>query len=216
MNQSSSNIKVFPSFPETAFFSGEEFSCILTFKNVVPPTPSSSSATLTPLEGLKNGSRIVNSKIIGAEWMVERGRSASEGVLMSPGAERSSEHSRSLSTSGRTKGERKEKTSSSPGSHTRSQSVIVSPNSADTAAQFENPNTSDEKQEGTAFRRRLLTRRYQQWPGATLNRYECKSHSAAGIPCRNEYYAFVSLYSPANQQIRSPFHSRRRRIFRDK
>jgi hypothetical protein len=179
MNQSSSNIKVFPSFPETAFFSGEEFSCILTFKNVASSPPSSSSASFAPPEGLRNGSRIVNSKIAGAEWMAERGRSASEGFPMSPGVERPSEHGRSSSTSGRTKRERKEKTSDSPNSHTQSQSVIVSPNSADS------PSASDEKQEGITLQRRRLTRRCQQWHSTTLDRYERKSRSSAGIPCRN-------------------------------
>lgn len=127
MSQSMSNIKVFPSFPDTAFFSGEEFSCTLTFKNVADPSPSSSSTSLTRIEESRNGSRLVNSKLAGAEWMVDSGRSASEGgPAGSPRVHRPSPHGRSMSTVG--KGDRARSISpNSQKSHGRSKSVAVSP-----------------------------------------------------------------------------------------
>jgi hypothetical protein len=121
-----SNVKVFPSFPDTAFFSGEEFSCTLTFKNVAEPSPSSSSTSLTRLEGGSNGSRIVNSKFAGGEWMVEIGRSASEGLAGLPTAKRMSPHGRSMSTVGKREGDRS-RSPSLQKSHGRSKSVVVSP-----------------------------------------------------------------------------------------
>jgi len=126
MSQSVSNIKVFPSFPETAFFSGEEFSCTLTFKNVAELSPSSSSTSLTRIEGGSNGSRLLNSKFAGGEWMVDSGRSASEGPSGLPTTKRISPHGRSMSTIGKSEGD----STRSPGSlksHGRSKSVVVSP-----------------------------------------------------------------------------------------
>ena len=138
-----SNIKVFPSFPETAFFSGEEFTCILTFKNVSEPSPSSSTTSLTPFEGV---SRIVNSKFAGAgaEWMAESGRSASEGV---PGG-RPSSHERHMSLADN--GKRRSRSSSSQRGHGRSQSVLLSPTTP-TAVKFEQPDSIDEKREGNVL-----------------------------------------------------------------
>ena len=140
-----SNIKVFPSFPETAFFSGEEFTCILTFKNVSEPSPSSSTTSLAPFEG---GSRIVNSKFAagaGAEWMTESGRSASEGV---PGR-RPSPHERHISVAGKS-GEGRSRSTSSQRGHERSQSVVVSPTTP-TAVKFDQPDSIDEKRESTVL-----------------------------------------------------------------
>ena len=135
-----SNIKVFPSFPETAFFSGEEFTCVLTFKNVSEPSPSSSTTSLAPFEGL---SRIVNSKFAGAgaEWMAESGRSVSEGV---PG-QRPSSHERHMSVSGSE--EERSRSIISQRSRGRSQSVVVSPTTP-TAVKFEERNSIDEKRDG--------------------------------------------------------------------
>jgi hypothetical protein len=121
---STSNIKVFPSFQETAFFSGEEFSCILTFKNVAEPSPSSSA---TSLEGIKNGSRIVNTKFTGAEWMVESGRSVSEGVPGMVAGGRSISHERSMSTTIEKSEEDRARSKTLRRSHGRSQSVVASP-----------------------------------------------------------------------------------------
>jgi hypothetical protein len=138
-----SNIKVFPSFPETAFFSGEEFTCTLTFKNVSEPSPSSSTTSLAPFEGL---SRIVNSKFAsaGAEWLAESGRSASEGV---PG-HRPSSHERHMSVPGSE--EERSRSTSSQQSHGRSQSVVLSPTTP-TAVKFEERNSIDEKRDGTVL-----------------------------------------------------------------
>jgi len=133
-----SDIKVFPSFPETAFFSGEEFSCILTFKNVAEPSPSSSA---TSLEGTKNGSRIVNTKFTGAEWMVESGRSASEGVPGMVAGGRSVSHERSIST---TTEEDRSRSKTAQRSHGRSRSVVESPTTPN-SAKFE-PQRSPVKQ----------------------------------------------------------------------
>ena len=144
MNQS--NIKVFPSFPETGFFSGEEFTCILTFKNVSEPSPSSSPTLLAPFEG---GNRIVNSKfagdVAGAEWMAESGRSASEGM---PG-QRPSSHERSMSVTGKS-AEDRSRSKGSQRSHGRSRSVVVSPTTP-TAVKFEQPNPLDEQRNGTVL-----------------------------------------------------------------
>lgn len=139
-----SNIKVFPSFPETAFFSGEEFTCVLTFKNVSEPSRSSSTTSLAPFEV---GSRIVNSKFAGAgaEWMAESGRSASEGV---PGR-RPSSHERNMSVTGKS-GEGRSSSTGSQRGHGRSQSVVLSPTTP-TAVKFEPSNSIDEKREGTVF-----------------------------------------------------------------
>src|SRR5271169_1540034 len=49
-----SPIRVFPSFADTAFFSGEEFTCTLTFTNTTE-LPSPSSSPLSPT-GRRNGS----------------------------------------------------------------------------------------------------------------------------------------------------------------
>jgi hypothetical protein len=138
-----SNIKVFPSFPETAFFSGEEFSCILTFKNVSEPSPSSSITSLAPFEGV---SRIFNSKFAGAgtEWMAESGRSASEGV---PGWRPS--HERSVAVAEKS-GEKRSRSTSSQRGHGRSQSIVLSPTTP-TAVKFEQRNSIDEKREGAVL-----------------------------------------------------------------
>ena len=121
---STSNVKVFPSFPETAFFSGEEFSCILTFKNVAEPSPSSSA---TSLEGIKTDSRIVNTKFTGAEWMVESGRSASEGVPGMVAGGRSISHERSMSTTIGKSEEDRARSKTARRGHGRSRSVVASP-----------------------------------------------------------------------------------------
>ena len=126
MSQSVSNIKVFPSFAETAFFSGEEFSCILTFKNVAEQLPSSSSTSLTRIEEGRNESRIVHSKFAGAEWMADSGRSASEGPAVPPRGKRPSPHARSLSTVGKSEDDRSRPPSGSHKIHGRSNSVAVS------------------------------------------------------------------------------------------
>ena len=147
MSQSKSNIKVFPSFPETAFFSGEEFSCTLIFKNVAEPSPSTSSTSLTRLEGGGNGSRIVNSKLAGAEWMADSGRSASEGPVISPRGKKLSLHGRSMSTFGKNEGE-KSRSPSAQKTHGRSKSVVISPTTASPNPPgpiYERPNPFDDR-----------------------------------------------------------------------
>jgi hypothetical protein len=122
MSQGMPNIKVFPSFRDTAFFSGEEFSCTLTFKNVAEPSPSSSTASLGPVENMTSGSRIMHALQSGMDWMVDSGRSASEG-LPAADVERPL-HGRSMSTSSRNELHR---STSSQRIHGRSQSAILPP-----------------------------------------------------------------------------------------
>jgi len=130
-SNSASTIRVFASFPETAFFSGEEFTCTLTFKNVAEPSSSTVAAAVlpaSPLEpGVSSASRLVRSKL-GGEWMAESGRSASEGGVPVSGAAAArrtpSSHERTMSTIQRARQNR----STSPGTshvHGRSQSVQV-------------------------------------------------------------------------------------------
>jgi len=130
-SNSASTIRVFPSFPETAFFSGEEFTCTLTFKNVAEPSsPTVAAAVLpaSPLEpGVSSAGRLVRSKL-GGEWMADSGRSASEGGMSVSGItaprRTPSSHERTMSTIQRARQNR----STSPGTrqvHGRSQSVQV-------------------------------------------------------------------------------------------
>jgi hypothetical protein len=148
MNRSNSNIKVFPSFPETGFFSGEEFSCILTFRNVAEPEPSLSTTSLTPPEDVENGSRILNSKYAGVEWMSESGRSASEGLPLSPAVRRPSAPGRSLSTASQG-GVEKPTFSPLQGGHGRSQSVILPPTPGDHSNVGNKESFAEKKHEGT-------------------------------------------------------------------
>ena len=148
----SSTIRVFPSFPETAFFSGEEFTCTLTFTNVAEP---SAAAFLppSPLDaGVSNASRLVHAKV-GGEWMAESGRSASEGGVPVSGiaaaGRRPSSHERTMSSLQRARHNR----STSPGkrqpAHGRSQSVQVTsttPNPLDFAKPTRNPAPQEAQQ----------------------------------------------------------------------
>jgi hypothetical protein len=132
MTNPESMIRVFPSFPETAFFSGEEFTCTLTFKNVAEPSSSTlAPAFLSPSlldAGVSSASRLVHSKV-GGEWMAESGRSASEGGVpvsaIAAAGRRPSSHERTMSSMQRARPNR----SKSPGklqpAHGRSQSVQV-------------------------------------------------------------------------------------------
>src|SRR5271168_3652033 len=63
-----SNIQVFPTFPETAFFSGEEFTCVLTFKNVAEVPSSSSGRGLAPNDAVKGRNRVENIEEGDTEW----------------------------------------------------------------------------------------------------------------------------------------------------
>ena len=143
-----SNIRVFATFPETAFFSGEAFSCILTFKNVAEPSPSSSTTSLAPLEEMKPGSRIINPKYAGPEWMAESGRSASEGVPVSPQVRGPSPHGRSMSVTGQT-GQHIPRSRSIRRNHERTRSEMVSSESAG-VAKFEEQNPFEEDNTSTA------------------------------------------------------------------
>jgi hypothetical protein len=124
MSRGQSNIKVFSTFRNTAFFSGEEFSCTLTFKNVADPTSSpSSSLSLGPLERT-GASRIVDALYSGAEWMLDSGRSASEGAAADSAGR--ALHGRSMSTAERP-GLDGSRSNSSQRIHGRSQSVMLPP-----------------------------------------------------------------------------------------
>jgi hypothetical protein len=124
MNRGQSNIKVFSTFRDTAFFSGEEFSCTLTFKNVADPSSSASlSPSLGPLDK-GSASRIVNALYSGAEWMLDSGRSASEGAVGDSAGRPL--HGRSMSTAERPGLDRSRSNSWKP-THGRSQSVMLPP-----------------------------------------------------------------------------------------
>lgn len=151
MSQPPSNIRVFATFPETAFFSGEGFSCILTFKNVAEPSPSSSTTSLAPLEEMKTGSRIISPKYAGPEWMAEAGRSASEGVPVSPQARGPSPHGRSMSTTGLTE-QHIPRSRSIRRNHERTLSEIVSSEPVE-SAKFEKQNPFEEDNTSTAHDR---------------------------------------------------------------
>ena len=118
---SSSNIKVFPAFTETAFFSGEEFSCTLTFKNVAETSPSSSNNSLSPHENQRD-TVARGMQRTGATWMVDTGRTVSEGAKYDPSRPKGLRHARSRSTVGGN-GSEHSRSSSVQKSHSRSQSV---------------------------------------------------------------------------------------------
>lgn len=118
---SSSNIKVFPTFTETAFFSGEEFSCTLTFKNVAETSPSSSSNSLSPHENQRD-TVAQGVQRMGATWMVDTGRTVSEGAKYDPSQPKGLRRARSRSTVGGN-GSENYRSSSVQKSHSRSQSV---------------------------------------------------------------------------------------------
>ena len=144
-----SSIKVFPLFPDTAFFSGEEFICTLTFKNVAEPSPASSAASLSPVLGLKNAGRNGNPRFAGVEWMAEAGRSASDGVGTAPGARILSPHSRSFSTVGQGGAERP-RSNNTQRNHARSQSMAVSPVSTEPQDIRKSPLSKERMVEGDA------------------------------------------------------------------
>jgi hypothetical protein len=125
MSRSTSNISVFPIFTDTAFFSGEDFSCTLTFRNVAEPSPSSSATSLSAVEGVQNGAGNGDLKLSGAEWMVEMGRSVSEGVPIGQTRRTLATHNRSMSTAGHHQTDRP-RLPRSQRSHGRSQSAAVS------------------------------------------------------------------------------------------
>jgi hypothetical protein len=180
MNPSAlSNIKVFPSFSHTTFFAGEELTCVLTFKNVAEPSPSSST---TSLEGIKNGNRIFNSKFAGGEWMTEVGRSASDSGRLDL-------HERSLSTGGKN-GEDRSRSKTSQRSHGRSQSVVVS-STPPISPIFRTPNPAQNpKPESMVFICACLTLRCNQWSIATNNRYKTRRFEARETPrspCANAF-----------------------------
>jgi hypothetical protein len=147
MAQLVSNIKVIPSFPETAFFSGDEFNCTLTFKNVADPSPSSLSSSIPKYENLRRGSRILNSKRPYAEWLSERGRSASEGLPVTPstaGARKSSAPTRSLSDAGSEAAESKPDTPPSQEIEPKERETSLS--SASETVTFDNQNLFQENE----------------------------------------------------------------------
>jgi hypothetical protein len=125
-----SSIRVFPAFSETAFFSGEELTCTLTFTNVaeVPSSP-----VLSDTGGRRrNGSvtPVLGSLARVGEWMSERGGSTSEAgvlpkasasVLPVGGRVKRLLHRRSRSTLGN-----KEENGKSGRTHSRTQSLAVS------------------------------------------------------------------------------------------
>jgi hypothetical protein len=125
MSRSTSNIRVFPTFTDTSFFAGEDFTCTLTFRNVAEPSPSSSATSLSTVEGVKNGTGNGDLKLAGAEWMVEMNRSISEGGPPAPGTGAISSHSRSMSTAGHSQLDRP-RLPRTQRSHGRSQSAAVS------------------------------------------------------------------------------------------
>jgi len=143
MSGTASNIVVVASFPESTFFSGEEFFCTLTFKNVASQhqtSPSSSTTSLTQFEQATDSSGPIQARQLGAEWMAESGRSASEGVLRSVDAPRLSKSSPMLSR-GTGWENPSGPTSSDPG-HGRSQSVV--------SRKITNQNPADTKQLGNS------------------------------------------------------------------
>lgn len=117
-----SNIKVFPSFSDTAFFSGEEFRCTLTFTNVAERSPASSTTSLSQARGIKIGTDNSGSRFAGVESMADVGRSASEGGGVVSLGRATSPHARSYSTVGHNGAERS-RSSNSLRNHGRSQSV---------------------------------------------------------------------------------------------
>ena len=133
MSDFHSNIKVFPSFPDTAFFSGEDFSCTLTFKNVAEPSPASSNTSLSQSRGTKIGADNNISKFTGVETMAAAGRSASEGGGVVSPERTTSPHSRSYSTVGH-RGAERSNFNHLLRNHGRSQSVAELPALSDTTS----------------------------------------------------------------------------------
>jgi len=140
-----SNIRVFPTFTDVAFFAGEDFSCTLTFKNVAEPSPSSSNSSLGPSE-TQRGKRVGNQ--IGGPWLSDAGRSASEGV---PGHEiarpKGLRHMRSRSTVGGSASSETARSSNLQPSHNRTQSLATSSTSTEPAAPTP-PKAPKDKPEG--------------------------------------------------------------------
>src|SRR5271163_2315707 len=85
MSRTTSNIQVFPSFPETAFFSGEEFTCVLTFKNVAEVPSSSSTQRLGPNDAVKGRSTVGNIEEGETEWNGEAEKGGVEGETLASG-----------------------------------------------------------------------------------------------------------------------------------
>jgi hypothetical protein len=151
MSQGQSNIKVFSTFRYTVFFSGEEFSCTLTFKNVADPT---SSVPLSPSLGRlerTGASRIANVLYSGAEKMLDSGRSASKGDA--GGSAGRGLHGRSMSMAERS-GLDRSRSNNSQWIHGRSQSVMLplSPVSIDPPKSMKEAR-SEENQEGVLLDR---------------------------------------------------------------
>jgi len=128
-----SNIRVFPTFTDTAFFSGEEFSCTLTFKNIAEPSSSSSSSSSLSPPG--NG-RLPNKRsgsYNSGEWINDTTRLASRGLSNEPGKSRGLRHVRSRSTVGGTNSENT-RSNNMQRSHSRTQSLLVSSTTVESPA----------------------------------------------------------------------------------
>ena len=143
-----SNIQVFPSFPETAFFSGEEFTCVLTFKNVAEVPSSSSSRGLTLNDAAKGRNRVENIEEGETEWNGESEKGVVDGgTLASAKSARSTPRERS--TGGSSSDE--QTTSRINGmqrGHGRSQSAVVTPTLAETPV-FKLPSPAKQEPPGT-------------------------------------------------------------------
>ena len=148
MSDFHSNIKVFPSFSDTAFFSGEDFSCTLTFKNVAEPSPASSNTSLSQSRGTKIGADNNLSKFTGVETMADAGRSASEGGGVVSPERTTSPHSRSYSTVGHSGAERSN-FNYLLRNHGRSQSVAELPALSETTSPRISPSKRERKIERT-------------------------------------------------------------------
>jgi hypothetical protein len=164
----SSNIRVFPTFPDAAFFSGEEFSCTLTFKNVAESSPLSSSTSLVSPD-LQKGSAL--GTLFGGPWLSDAGRSASEGVPADPVRPKGLRHMRSRSTVGSNPSE-SVRTTSLQRNHSRTQSLAVSPSSTEPTTPVP-PKPQKEEPEGMQdVIQRLI--RSCQWFAKSEDRHEWK------------------------------------------
>ena len=121
-----SNIQVFPAFRETAFFSGEDLTCVLTFKNVAEVLTPSSAKGLGPSDTVKATRRVGNLE----EGHTKRNGEGERGTG-SEGDPRASENSasgfsREQSTGGSSSDEQStSKTNGMQRSHGRSQSAVI-------------------------------------------------------------------------------------------
>jgi len=178
-----SSIKVFPSFPDTAFFSGEDFICTLTFKNVAEPSPTSSETSLSAGLEVNNADGNNRSKFAGVEWMADAGRSASEGVGTTPGARILSAHTRSFSTVGQG-GVDRARPNNVQRNHMRSQSMAVSTVFTESQHTRKSPAKKERKVEGTLLILAQLTSSNYEWNTQTINRHKHEIWSHNLVTCR--------------------------------